>query len=99
MDMDGSDYEDPDFVDDYDDHDRVTGGKRTKAGGYQLTNVLKLPRATTYSTQALYGLSRLHARNTVCCCSLDTTDQVHAGDIDLEPEYQRGTSCHCLLSR
>ncbi|KAG8215870.1 hypothetical protein J3R82DRAFT_7827 [Butyriboletus roseoflavus] len=69
--MDGSDYEGDDFGDEtYDDLDHAPGGKRGKAGGYQLTNVLKLPRATTYSTQALY-------------------DQVHAGDIDLEPEYQR----------
>jgi hypothetical protein len=33
------------------------GGKRSKNddGGYILRNVLKLPRATTYTTQALYG--------------------------------------------
>ncbi|KAH0835723.1 hypothetical protein J3R83DRAFT_9546 [Lanmaoa asiatica] len=71
MSMDGSDYEGGDFAEEsYDDLDHTPSGKRTKPSGYQLTNVLKLPRATTYSTQALY-------------------DQVHAGDIDLEPEYQR----------
>jgi hypothetical protein len=33
------------------------GGKRSKHDdrGYILRNVLKLPRATTYTTQALYG--------------------------------------------
>ncbi|KAF8414544.1 hypothetical protein L210DRAFT_3658943 [Boletus edulis BED1] len=75
MAMDDSDYED-ELVDEYhDEPNRASSGKRAKPGGYQLTNVLPLPRATTYSTQALY-------------------DQIHAGDIDLEPEYQRGTSCH-----
>ncbi|KAI6111851.1 hypothetical protein EDD16DRAFT_1606378 [Pisolithus croceorrhizus] len=77
---DGSDYEDDAQIDEsYDELDpepQVNGGRRrntrekNKEGGYQLKNVLKLPRATTYSTQAVY-------------------DQVHAGDIDLSPEYQR----------
>lgn len=64
MDSDG-DYE-PDQLGDeaYDEYERTPGGKRIKAGGYQLTNVLKLPRATTYSTQALYGPSRPRARHT-----------------------------------
>lgn len=71
MSMEGSDYEGAEFADfaeeSYDDLDHTSGGKRTKASGYQLKNVLKLPRATTYSTQALYGASRLHEPNTVCC--------------------------------
>ncbi|KAG6336209.1 hypothetical protein ID866_2886 [Astraeus odoratus] len=46
------------------------GSTKENGGGYVLKNVLKLPRATTYSTQAVY-------------------DQIHAGDIDLSPEYQR----------
>lgn len=34
------------------------GGKRSeKDDGYILRNVLKLPRTTTYTTQALYGRS------------------------------------------
>lgn len=49
---DQSDYE-PEFDELDDEH----GTMRTKNGGYQLTNVLKLPRATTYSTQSLYGAS------------------------------------------
>ncbi|KAI9568313.1 hypothetical protein HD554DRAFT_2172402 [Boletus coccyginus] len=69
--MDDSDYEGGELVEEYDELDHTSSGKKpTKPGGYQLTNVLPLPRATTYSTQALY-------------------DQIHAGDIDLEPEYQR----------
>ncbi|KAG9312693.1 hypothetical protein JVU11DRAFT_7111 [Chiua virens] len=74
LEMDLSDYDPVELADEtYDDldHNTATGKRSPKEGaGYQLTNVLKLPRATTYSTQALY-------------------DQVHAGDIDLEPEYQR----------
>lgn len=44
-----------------------------------------------------------HRRYTVCPIRTSDmaltrcTDQVHAGDIDLEPEYQRGTSCHCIV--
>ncbi|KAI6126983.1 hypothetical protein F5141DRAFT_1210271 [Pisolithus sp. B1] len=62
---DGSDYEDDAQIDEsYDELDpepQVNGGRRrntrekNKEGGYQLKNVLKLPRATTYSTQAVYG--------------------------------------------
>ncbi|KAI6015288.1 hypothetical protein F5J12DRAFT_970295 [Pisolithus orientalis] len=79
---DGSEFEDDGQLDEsYDELDRglnVNGSRRrntredSKDGGYQLKNVLKLPRATTYSTQAVY-------------------DQIHAGDIDLSPEYQRDT--------
>ncbi|KAL4071897.1 hypothetical protein V8B97DRAFT_1942097 [Scleroderma yunnanense] len=76
-----SDFEDGDQLDEsYDELDttapdvsrggRTRAGAKDKASGYQLKNVLKLPRATTYSTQAIY-------------------DQVHGGDIDLSPEYQR----------
>jgi hypothetical protein len=89
MTKDDSDYE---FVDDaFDDPGYTPSGKPAKHTGYQLTNVLPLPRATTYSTQALYGASRASCRSS----SLTRrTDQIHDGDIDLEPEYQRGTSCH-----
>ncbi|KIJ19316.1 hypothetical protein PAXINDRAFT_166560 [Paxillus involutus ATCC 200175] len=69
MSVDPSEFEEGEYVDELDD-EQDSNGKRTKASSYQLKNVLKLPRATTYSTQALY-------------------DQIHAGDIDLEPEYQR----------
>lgn len=59
-----SDYEGDDFAEEsYENLDRTSGGKRTKLNGYQLRNVLKLPRATTYSTQALYGASCPHERN------------------------------------
>ncbi len=39
---------------------------------YRLSNALKVPRATTYTAQALY-------------------EQIISNDIDLDPEYQRGT--------
>lgn len=55
--MDDMDY-DPEIVDEaYDDDEHAAAGKRAKSSGYHLTNVLPLPRATTYSTQALYGVS------------------------------------------
>ena len=64
MSMDGSDYEGDELHDEsYDEPSHTsTAKKRTKPSGYQLTNVLPLPRATTYSTQALYGASRPHER-------------------------------------
>lgn len=34
---------------------RLKKGDRASHGGYKLRNVLKLPRATTYTTQSLYG--------------------------------------------
>ncbi|KAJ6566818.1 hypothetical protein B0H19DRAFT_1258003 [Mycena capillaripes] len=46
------------------------GKAKAKSGEYRLRHALKAPRATTYSTEALYK-------------------QIHNGDIDLEPEYQR----------
>jgi hypothetical protein len=35
---------------------RTKKGDKASNGGYILRNVLKLPRATTYTTQALYGI-------------------------------------------
>ncbi|KAJ7436712.1 hypothetical protein FB451DRAFT_1108693, partial [Mycena latifolia] len=46
------------------------GKGKAGGGGYRIRHALKAPRATTYSTEALYK-------------------QIHNGDIDLEPEYQR----------
>lgn len=93
MTKDDSDYE---FVDDpYDDSGHTSNGKLAKPTGYQLTNVLPLPRATTYSTQALYGASHPHGCHVAHRRSL-APDQIHDADIDLEPEYQRGTSCHLI---
>lgn len=94
--MDISDYEEGEYLEDeYEELEPTTSGKRTrgggKAGGYQLKNVLKLPRATTYSTQALYGmLSHSKLPNNAFRWLTFRKDQIHASDIDLEPEYQRG---------
>ncbi len=50
----------------------VSAKKKADAeAGYTIENALKVPRATTYTTQALF-------------------DQIYSGDIDLDPEYQRG---------
>ncbi|KAJ7846691.1 hypothetical protein B0H14DRAFT_3867637, partial [Mycena olivaceomarginata] len=46
------------------------GKGKSKPGEYRIRGALKAPRATTYSTEALYK-------------------QIHNGDINLEPEYQR----------
>lgn len=35
-----------------------TGSSPQKLGGYRITNVLKVPRPTTYTTQAIYGVFR-----------------------------------------
>ncbi|KAI6024231.1 hypothetical protein EDC04DRAFT_2869528 [Pisolithus marmoratus] len=92
---DGSDFEDDGQIDEsYDELDRVNGGRRhntrgdNKDGGYQLKNVLKLPRATTYSTLAIYGEYTVMFTEAYVH-ALFLLDQVHAGDIDLSPEYQR----------
>lgn len=60
-----SDYEDRDQLEESGDELESFGpgsstraSARDEAGGYQLKNVLKLPRATTYSTQAVYGEHR-----------------------------------------
>ena len=34
---------------------RKQAGKTAKDNGYRIKNVLKVPRATTYTAQALYG--------------------------------------------
>ncbi|KAJ6566815.1 hypothetical protein B0H19DRAFT_1258000 [Mycena capillaripes] len=46
------------------------GKAQVKSAEFTLCGVLKPPRSTTYSTEALYK-------------------QIHKGDIDLDPEYQR----------
>ena len=54
---------------------------------YKIKNALKVPRATTYTAQALYG--RFTSFCKVFIISW-TIDQIHSCDINLEPEYQRG---------
>ncbi|KAF7358876.1 hypothetical protein MSAN_01227800 [Mycena sanguinolenta] len=46
------------------------GKRKGKPGEYRISGALTAPRATTYSTEALYK-------------------QIHNGDINLEPDYQR----------
>ena len=61
---------------------------------YRISNALKVPRATTFTCQSLHG-----AHNPSACMhkagveiSARPLDQILAQDIDLQPEYQRGTS-------
>jgi len=48
-----------------DDDEKTTTKKKTKAtgkkdGGYKIKNALKVPRATTYTAQALHGTRLLY---------------------------------------
>ena len=56
-----------------------------------MKGALKAPRPTSYTTQALFG-TRLYA----CACvphrQSRPPDQMIAGDIDTDPDYQRGMS-------
>ncbi|KAF8873898.1 hypothetical protein BD779DRAFT_1664324 [Infundibulicybe gibba] len=51
---------------------------------YRIRKVLKVPRATTYTAQALYG-----AFSPSRWPWLTSAEQIHNSDINLEPEYQR----------
>ncbi len=59
-----SDYSDLTDLDDFEDDGDYGKGKKTKSskttkgaepGGYRIRHALKVPRATTYTAQALYG--------------------------------------------
>jgi hypothetical protein len=55
-DDDFSDLTDLDSADEYKEKPKKkTGSKSVKDGGYRIRNALKVPRATTYTAQALYG--------------------------------------------
>jgi len=45
-------------------------GDKASNGGYKLKNVLKLPRATTYTTQALYGTPLIRFCTPAACDSI-----------------------------
>lgn len=57
MDDEGSELTDLDS-DDYQDTKKTKS--KPKSGGYKIRNALKVPRATTYTAQALYGVSSLY---------------------------------------
>jgi hypothetical protein len=55
-DDDYSDLTDLDSADEYKEKPKKKAGPKTaKDGGYRIRNALKVPRATTYTAQALYG--------------------------------------------
>ncbi|EED83309.1 predicted protein [Postia placenta Mad-698-R] len=59
--------------------------------GYRITGALKVPRAASYTTQALYGASPLcFSRVLYLYSSLDRVEQMLNEDINLCPDYQRG---------
>jgi hypothetical protein len=71
---------------------RKAGSASQSKGGYRIKGVLKVPRPTTYTTQAIYGAF-------LCVGGINmqlnpyfvrVLEQIHSSDISLEPEYQRG---------
>ena len=89
-DDDFSDLTDLDSADEYKEKPKKKSNyKTTKDGGYRIRNVLKVPRATTYTAQALYGKNEFAAFFPHFLKPI--IDQIHSCDINLEPEYQRGT--------
>ena len=71
-------------------------GGRKSGSGYRIKNALKVPRATTYTAQALYGKSSKEKKVLIfwgfSYFRFFVIEQIHSCDINLEPEYQRGTS-------
>lgn len=56
LDDDYSDLTDLDSADEYNEKPKKkTAQKNPKDGAYKIKNALKVPRATTYTAQALYG--------------------------------------------
>lgn len=57
-------------------------------GDYKMTGALKVPRATSYTTQSLYGM-HIDARRAGLFLRF-SPDQIVSNDIELCPDYQRG---------
>ena len=68
---------------------KSSGTRKAKTSEFKVKNALRAPRPTTYTVQALYGTCEAVPLFTTAltCPSLD---QIHGGDINLEPDYQRG---------
>jgi len=64
--------------------------KRDQRSPYTITNPLRPPRSTSYSVRALYGPPILP--QFPLSCSLCLSEQIVDGSINLDPDYQRGTS-------
>lgn len=62
-------------------------------GGYELSDVLKVPRATTYTTGALLGEHqslRPEVESDGYHVARSAIEQIANGQIILDPDYQRG---------
>ena len=82
---------DTDFSSDDEPLTQSQTAKRTKTKNkcsYKIHNALKPPRTTSYTAKALYGTCMEHLYKRVL--SYSVTDQIYQGQIDLNPEYQRG---------
>lgn len=73
-------------------------GKSAGKSSYRIKNALKVPRATTYTAQALYGME-IQPQNFFFELGLICffAEQIHSCDINLEPEYQRGLKSNARL--
>lgn len=67
---------------------RATGSKADD--DFSFKNVLRPPRSTTYTAQALYGTPHLSLLVSILTLTLFSLDQIVEGVIDLDPHYQRG---------
>lgn len=89
-----SDYSESDLTETDDDEYGSSSKKKGKSNSndYRIRNALKVPRATTYTAQALYGKSSCFTIRVlrVLMKRMHLLDQMVSGDINLEPEYQRG---------
>ncbi|KAG6898814.1 hypothetical protein C0993_003935 [Termitomyces sp. T159_Od127] len=77
-DGDGDDYRGP-------GSSKTRKQRSSPSAAYRIRNPLKVPRATTYTAQALYGASPVHPAYPLT----PPPDQMHSDDIKLDPEYQR----------
>ena len=64
-------------------------GSKADADDFSFKNVLRPPRSTTYTAQALYGALRLFSLASFIFI-FSPSDQIVEGVIDLDPHYQRG---------
>ena len=82
--------------DDYADSKKKQKATTSSSGkpAYKIKNALKVPRATTYTAQALYGKPNSFRFLFFFFLLNEEIEQIHSCDINLEPEYQRGLATH-----
>ncbi|KAG6813438.1 hypothetical protein H0H92_011135 [Tricholoma furcatifolium] len=90
--MSDDDYSDLTELSEDDDYGSSKSKTKKRAsspgGGYRIRKALKVPRATTYTAQALYG-EPFEQHPVQATNSSWPKEQMHNDDIKLDPEYQR----------